>query len=327
MRGSEFANRHERSSTSEREAAILDLALRCSGFVRWPTRPVRLATPHSTPHSDHVAVLQVACDYFAIGEEGDFVRMPLTPGLAKKIGEHFGWRLPTKKIVDAVWRQADIKLPPRTMLPDVSMVTMPVFDAHNVLVQAVLDKNYPGQRGQLVAGHKKDVVVSPRLRPGRVGIYGWHQVNGVPIQGLNLESHDDQYVDYSHGVRYIDARIEVNGVDMDLDDVFADPDLWVLVSDEGPFMGAPDTIPGPPATPKEEQPVLRKGMKGSHVADWQSFLDSAGFRGPNETTLAVDGDFGAATEHATREFQASVGVAPDGVVGAVTLQKAAAYKR
>ena len=39
-----------------------------------------------------------------------------------------------------------------------------------------------GTPGTLVSGHKKDVVISPRLttNPEKLAIYGWHQLNGVP---------------------------------------------------------------------------------------------------------------------------------------------------
>ena len=66
---------------------------------------------------------------------------------------------------------------------------MPVFARHNELVweqrKAAL-MSHP--LGTLVAGGKKDVVLTPQLaaKPGKVAIYGWHRVNGVAIQPLYL---------------------------------------------------------------------------------------------------------------------------------------------
>jgi hypothetical protein len=46
------------------------------------------------------------------------------------------------------------------------------------------------QLGSLLVGHKKDVVLTPLLAttyPKDVAIYGWTELNGVPIQGLNAK--------------------------------------------------------------------------------------------------------------------------------------------
>ena len=61
------------------------------------------------------------------------------------------------------------------------------------------------------------------------------------------------------------------------------------------------------------QPTLRRGSRGSTVADLQSSLRARGFDpGP------LDGIFGPNTETAVRSFQASRGISVDGVVGAST---------
>ncbi len=91
-----------------------------------------------------------------------------------------------------------------------------------------------GQLGPLVGGIKKDVVITPLLasNPGKVAIYGWHQLNGQPIQPLYL-GHGVSYVDYSHGIRLVRGQMLVNGQVRSVADVLADPDLCVLLSDEG----------------------------------------------------------------------------------------------
>ena len=78
------------------------------------------------------------------------------------------------------------------------------------------------------------MVVTPLLasNPNRVAIYGWHQLNGQPIQPLYL-GHVDFYVDYSHGIRLVRQQMLVDGVDVPVTDVLSDPNLHVLLSDEG----------------------------------------------------------------------------------------------
>jgi len=58
--------------------------------------------------------------------------------------------------------------------------------------------------------------------------------------------------------------------------------------------------------------VIKEGMKGMAVAEWQSFLKSQGF------TVKVDGDFGKITTAITKEFQKENGLKDDGIVGEKT---------
>lgn len=63
--------------------------------------------------------------------------------------------------------------------------------------------------------------------------------------------------------------------------------------------------------------VLRKGMKGDEVGEWQSFL-----RGQNLYLGRIDDDFGNMTHEATKNFQKRYRLNPDGVVGNNTWGKA-----
>lgn len=58
--------------------------------------------------------------------------------------------------------------------------------------------------------------------------------------------------------------------------------------------------------------VIKQGMKGTLVAEWQSFLKSQGF------AVKVDGDFGKITTAVTKEFQKEHGLKDDGIVGEKT---------
>lgn len=61
-------------------------------------------------------------------------------------------------------------------------------------------------------------------------------------------------------------------------------------------------------------PTLRHGDRGQAVSQLQKQLNQAGAKPP----LAVDGDFGDATEKAVRAFQARVGLVGDGIAGEKT---------
>jgi len=178
------------------------------------------------------ATYYVTPDYLAIGTDRDFVRMPMTPLIAQPIADALACLLPTRKMVNDIYAQAAVKLAPSPISPtttDIARLT--TYYRHHETVE----QQRAGQPlGLLVGGIKKDVVITPLLatNPGKVAIYGWHQLNGTPIQPLYL-GHVDWYVDYSHGIRLVRGMMEVDGVEMSVADVLADPSLHVLLSDEG----------------------------------------------------------------------------------------------
>ena len=101
------------------------------------------------------------------------------------------------------------------------------------MVRARRDSN-PQPQGALVAGHKKDVVLTARLDslPNRVAIYGWHKPDGRPIQPLNTW-HTTGHVDYSHGIRLVHQLVRIEGRQYALSDALRDPTLAAPLNDEG----------------------------------------------------------------------------------------------
>lgn len=129
-------------------------------------------------------------DYYS--EEG--IRAPLTYNEAIKIALINGWGLPTREMVDEIWKQADCKLQPIPMTPDSLMTNPSRFVEHDRLID-----NQLGEREcTLIAGHKKDVLSNG-------SIYGWHKLDGVTIQP-ETDIHGNNYRDYSHGIRFIITR-------------------------------------------------------------------------------------------------------------------------
>ena len=105
------------------------------------------------------------------------------------------------KIANDIYKQAAVKL---ALIPlTEAREAVETFIKHNALIEKQRADILPPvtQRG-LIAEIKKDVVVTNRLgeKPNRVAIFGWHKLDGIPIQPLTIV-HVNWYVDYSHGVR------------------------------------------------------------------------------------------------------------------------------
>ncbi|MES2464077.1 MAG: hypothetical protein V4671_26185 [Armatimonadota bacterium] len=177
-------------------------------------------------------VIEVMPDYLAVGNDQDYVRAPMTPMTAQKIADAFDCVLPTRKIVDAIYQKASVKREPLPLTEDREAAK--TFAQHNAIIEAQR-KGTPV--GALVAGIKKDVVLTNRLgeKPNRVAIYGWHKPGGTPIQPLTIV-HKETYVDYSHGIRLIRRTALVDGKPRDIRDILRDPVLFAALSDEGPIL-------------------------------------------------------------------------------------------
>ncbi len=156
----------------------------------------------------NVGTFFVTPDYLAVGADGNYFFTPVSPGTAQRIADRLACILPTRKMVNAIYAAAEVKLAPSPIPPSPAMTTVPIFVQHNATVRAqrmALTNLYP--LGALVAGHKKDVVISARLAgaTNKVAIYGWHQTNGVPIQPLYL-GHVWWWVDYSQCIRLVSSN-------------------------------------------------------------------------------------------------------------------------
>ncbi|NCU03711.1 MAG: hypothetical protein GXC73_06945 [Chitinophagaceae bacterium] len=193
--------------------------------------PVSISVFDSAASKNITAVVYVTKDYLSIGTNDDWARVPLTPMAAQRIADSLHCFLPTRKLVNDIYRAAVVKLEPVPMyaLRDSS----PTMYQHHLIIE--------GQRKQqhgLIAGIKKDVVLTEQLKlPGKenkVAIYGWHYLTGKPIQPV-YTGHINWYVDYSHGIRLIWQQIKVNGKWMNYAAVVAHPLLYRLLTDEASF--------------------------------------------------------------------------------------------
>ena len=224
--GAEFARSIANLPLKEREERILEelLAGNAPSFLR------TLVPITVVDGTDRVTYF-VTADYLSIGSDEDYFLTPLTPYTAQRIADRLDCTLPTSRMVDEVYRNAEVKRTPSPIPPSPAMTTVPVFLRHN---ETVLAEPRDKPLGALVAGHKKDVVIANKVfgSPGKVAIYGWHRPDGTPIQPL-YTGHAASWVDYSHGVRLVRRRVIVNGASKSIDEVLADPRLAPLLSNEG----------------------------------------------------------------------------------------------
>ena len=190
--------------------------------------PVNISIYDSINQQTIKAIYYVTADYISVGNSNDWARIPLTPIAAQVIADSLHCFLPTRKMVDDIYKAAEVKLAPVPMyIYRDSTVTM---WQHHLIIEG--QRN--GRKG-LIAGIKKDVVISDLLtrssKTNRVAIYGWHKLDGKAIQPL-YTGHVNWYADYSHGIRLVFQKIKVNGKWMDYKVVFSDVMLRKLLSDE-----------------------------------------------------------------------------------------------
>ena len=156
------------------------------------------------------AVFMVSSDVLKIGEPGDAIRVNCSHRLSQQIADQLGCILPTAKLSDEIWRQADLKLEPPTQCwfsskacactpCDGSMgQNRRMIDFDRIVTSKIASRPYV-----LVAGHHKDWISSSLLgTPTNLTIgedhkspagcnYGFHNTHAAitnPAMGVNKPS-------------------------------------------------------------------------------------------------------------------------------------------
>lgn len=268
---------------------------------------VKITTSRSINGTIYTLEYFVTPDYVALGHDTDYFLMPMTPVLAQKLANYLKCTLPTAKMVDQIYSAAMVKLPPQPIPPDAAMITVPRFYQHNDSVRTKrnpLLSAFP--LGSLVGGTKKDVVIDKKVYswikstvPKPVVIYGWHQLNGVPIQPT-YNGHDDKYADYSHGIRLVSRTAKINGAEIDLIDIVTDPVYYSLICDTvlvKPYYGSlTETVGSMDAAPKQFE--LRQNFPNPFNPETQIVFSLSpvraadGFRERIKTSLRIYNSLG-----------------------------------
>jgi hypothetical protein len=233
--GSQFAEYVVRMDARQREQAILKELLggNLPSFLK-NLAPVKLS--YQPPNGRTVnATIFVMPEYLAIGSDNDFLRIPMNLYTASTVASRMGFILPTRKMVNAIYEQSAFHFTPEPMTAGSQMRSTEYYRIHNQKIETQA-RSLGVTPGALVSGDKKDVVLTNLLagNPGRIAIFGWHRLTGVPIQPLSTV-HGACYADYSHGIRLVSETALVDGRTMSVYDILQDAALARVLSDEGPI--------------------------------------------------------------------------------------------
>jgi hypothetical protein len=235
LTGSQFAQYVSKMSAQDREEAILE-EISKGNLPEFLRRLARVELHGELANGQSLtATIFVTPDYLAIGSDSDFLRIPMNLHTAAAVAERFGFVLPTRKMVDAIYLQSSYHLMPQPLPAGPQMRSTEYYATHNQMIENQMHA-LGVELGALVSGDKKDVVMSNRLvtNVGRIAIYGWHRGPGQPIQPLSTV-HGANYADYSHGIRLISEWALVNGKLQSIRQLLQDPATARIFSDEGPI--------------------------------------------------------------------------------------------
>ena len=231
--GSAFMSRIAPLPLDEREAEIYQ-ALAAGNMPDFLRQPKRLkAQFRDSTGAVHTLQYEVLPDYLAVGSDQDYCRIPMNPHTAQRLANQFGASLITAQLSDHIFEQAELRLQPFFYKPvGNTNETVEQFVKHNTQIEKQ-KAAAGGTHGQLIAGIKKDVILSERIakRTDRVVIYGWHQPNEEPIQPV-YSGHIDWYVDYSHGIRLMNAQVLLDGKVVSVPAILTDAIFFKVLSDE-----------------------------------------------------------------------------------------------
>jgi hypothetical protein len=263
--------------TRREEAMIAQLlAGNMPGWLRqWLTIEVKASSPN--------VQVRVTPDYLCVGDDSDFRHLPLDQHSAQRVADSFGACLPTAKICHAIYLAApaaqrigaiprDYSVTPWTrrklIKKDWAQTSTAAYDEHSVAIQNAMTAG--GIRpGQLVAGHKKDVVLSNRLhqQPRKIAFHGFYDARGYPFEPCyevkggplpscvknvaTLAHPEGRFSDYSQGVRLVHPIMHIDGALKLVREVLVDPALSPLISSEGRI--SPPRIPRASASRAAEE--------------------------------------------------------------------------
>jgi len=181
-------------------------------------KPVTVPGPNGTK-----VTYRVMPDYLKI----DGIRVPMAGTTAQKVADYFGLNLPTPKMVQEIYQNADIQVPAQPLsgsgvnidgkqysgnqVVNTGVGYAPFAVAYNQKVDKQLEeKGYKGNG--IVAGFAKDI--TPPIN-GKLGLYGLFDAKGKPIQGGSGETpHETKaHTEYGTYVRLVSPTVTITHPD------------------------------------------------------------------------------------------------------------------
>lgn len=184
-------------------------------------------------------------DYIAIGSNEDFVRLPLSPIIAQALAQKYGFSLPTKTIVEETYQQAGKRVVgPSYSHPAEFQINSAFLDSAGFYLRSDQDIKAQLQGvplGTLVAGGKKELVVSPfvsgRQASEAIDFYGLYGTDGIPIQRTPGHGRECGYrhTEYALGVRFVSPVVVVTKSSGErkvvrIDEALRDPEIAKMIS-------------------------------------------------------------------------------------------------
>jgi hypothetical protein len=188
----------------------------------------------------HSAIFQVSADALKVGG----VRVNVSATLQQQIADVLGALLLTPRLLDLMWSERAVTLPPS---PAPIAATSAAMIAHSARVDALLAKAGGAPSGGIVQTVGKQWVISNALEahPGRAENMGWHFA-GPSFGGQTFEpsptlpgvrliqgpgwAHDIHHLDYSQVCCLVHRSCVVDGAARDLAEVLRDKDLAPLAT-------------------------------------------------------------------------------------------------
>lgn len=193
---------------------------------------VRNMKPITVPGPDGTKITyKVMPDYITV----DGMRVPMAGATAQAVANHFGLSLPTAQMTNDIYHHADVQVTANPLsgsgvqvgdhhysgkdVVDKGVGYAPFAAAYNDRInQQLADKGVNVGGDQIVSGFAKDIVQPPAK--GKLGLHGFYDAKGKPIQGGNGETPHDTAVHTEYGafarlispdatITYPDGRTEV----------------------------------------------------------------------------------------------------------------------
>lgn len=128
LTGTEIVNYMKDLPLDKRENFIFEQVIK--GNIPDFLRKLAKVTSRALIDGNYMYVTYYALpDYLALGSDDDYFLCPLTPLIAQKIAIELDCFLPTKRMVDQIWKTAKVKMDPQPIPPSNEMTTVLYFNS------------------------------------------------------------------------------------------------------------------------------------------------------------------------------------------------------